>query len=166
MLVQGGYVAQRPMGRICGFYGNIQSSKFRLQQQRPALKVRQRRTVIFAAEADTDKIEQQIDELNSEELELAIAGRDRPLIIDFYAPWCGPCLVVADELKKVAKKLGEGVRIVKVDADKEANLASELQIFGLPTLIFVGTDSSKPALRHEGLLMADDIIKVVQTELQ
>jgi thiol-disulfide isomerase/thioredoxin len=43
----------------------------------------------------------QIRQVTGEELEVALADRDRPLIIDFYADWCGPCLLLADELKKV-----------------------------------------------------------------
>jgi thiol-disulfide isomerase/thioredoxin len=43
----------------------------------------------------------QIRDVSQEELEVALAERDRPMIIDFYADWCGPCILLADELKKV-----------------------------------------------------------------
>eukprot|EP01024_Parvocaulis_polyphysoides_P035765 TRINITY_DN31796_c0_g2_i1.p1 TRINITY_DN31796_c0_g2~~TRINITY_DN31796_c0_g2_i1.p1 ORF type:complete len:169 (-),score=16.45 TRINITY_DN31796_c0_g2_i1:335-841(-) len=159
---------QHSVSRLCGGFGNKQIAQRRFVVQQRSVSIRQRSIVVAAteAEAEADQIESQIDELTQEELEVAISGRDKPLIIDFYAPWCGPCLVLADELKKVAKRVGKDVRIVKVDADKETKLATELQIYGLPTLIFVGMDSSKPALRYEGLLTAEDIVKVVQNELQ
>lgn len=55
--------------------------------------------------------------------------RKVPVIIDLFATWCGPCLLLAEELEKVAKELGpEGVRIFKVDVDAEQELASQLQV--------------------------------------
>merc|ERR1711998_176518 len=101
-----------------------------------------------------------VEQLNAEELEVAIQERSVPLVIDFYATWCGPCVLLAQELEKVAEELGDEVRIVKVDTDEEPMLASQLQIQGLPTVVFVGLDKSKPALRTEGLLPAETIISI------
>lgn len=106
-----------------------------------------------------------MQKLNAEELEVAITERDRPLVIDFFATWCGPCLLLSNELEKVAEELGDGVRIVKVDTDEENEIASQLQIQGLPTMVFVSTDSSKPALRTEGLLPAETIKEIILNEL-
>eukprot|EP00238_Polyblepharides_amylifera_P000816 CAMPEP_0196570618 /NCGR_PEP_ID=MMETSP1081-20130531/756_1 /TAXON_ID=36882 /ORGANISM="Pyramimonas amylifera, Strain CCMP720" /LENGTH=192 /DNA_ID=CAMNT_0041887159 /DNA_START=63 /DNA_END=641 /DNA_ORIENTATION=- len=103
-----------------------------------------------------------IEQLTAEELEVAIQERTVPLIIDFYATWCGPCVLLAQELEKVATLLKDEVRIVKVDTDSEPVLASQLQIQGLPTIVFVGLDKSKPALRTEGLLPAETIISIIK----
>ena len=108
----------------------------------------------------------QIRQVNEEELEVEIVNRDRPLVIDFFATWCGPCLMLQKELEQVAEALGDSVTILKIDCDKNEAISSALQIQGLPTLIFVGMDPSKPALRTEGLLPAQSIIDIVQTELQ
>lgn len=97
---------------------------------------------------------------------MEIVNRDRPLVIDFFATWCGPCLMLQKELEQVAEALGDSVTILKIDCDKNEAISSALQIQGLPTLIFVGMDPSKPALRTEGLLPAQSIIDIVQTELQ
>ena len=83
------------------------------------------------------------------------SDRSTPLVIDFFATWCGPCVLLASELEKVKAELGDAVRIVKVDTDEEADLSTQLQIQGLPTLVFVGTDTEKPALRTEGMLPAE-----------
>lgn len=96
---------------------------------------------------------------------MAIAERECPIIIDFFATWCGPCVLLAAELEKVAEELGDTVRIVKVDTDQEQALASQLQIQGLPTVVFVGMDNSKPALRTEGLLGAEVIKNIIEQEL-
>lgn len=106
-----------------------------------------------------------MEKLNAEELEVALSERDRPLVIDFSANWCGPCLLLAQELEKVAKELGDKVRLVKVDTDENPELSSQLQIQGLPTMVFVGVDKDKPALRTEGLLPAETIIEIIQKEM-
>ena len=91
--------------------------------------------------------------------------RSTPLVIDFYATWCGPCVLLAAELEKVKAELGDGVRILKVDTDVEQELSTQLQIQGLPTLVFVGTDTSKPALRTEGMLPAEMVKSIIANEL-
>jgi len=91
--------------------------------------------------------------------------RSTPLVIDFFATWCGPCVLLASELEKVKAELGDAVRIVKVDTDEEADLSTQLQIQGLPTLVFVGTDTEKPALRTEGMLPAEMVKSIIANEL-
>ena len=73
--------------------------------------------------------------------------------------------MLASELEKVKEELGDAVRIVKVDTDKEEELSSQLQIQGLPTLVFVGTDKTKPALRTEGMLPAEMVKNIISNEL-
>ena len=104
--------------------------------------------------------------VNEEELEVEIVNREKPLIIDFYATWCGPCLMLSKELEQVAETLGDRVQILKIDCDENEGISSALQIQGLPTLIFVGMNPEKPALRTEGLLPAQSIIDIVTSELQ
>ena len=98
-------------------------------------------------------------------LSFASSDRSTPLVIDFFATWCGPCVLLASELEKVKAELGESVRIVKVDTDEEATLSTQLQIQGLPTLVFVGTDMEKPALRTEGMLPAEMVKNIISNEL-
>jgi len=74
-------------------------------------------------------------------------------------------VLLASELEKVKAELGESVRIVKVDTDEEATLSTQLQIQGLPTLVFVGTDMEKPALRTEGMLPAEMVKNIISNEL-
>ncbi|KAL4434030.1 hypothetical protein ABPG75_000471 [Micractinium tetrahymenae] len=121
----------------------------------------QRRAVAARAESQYANIVQ----VNAEQLEAEILSRDRPLIIDFYATWCGPCVLLAKELETVAEKMGDAVRILKIDTDQNPDISTQLQIHGLPTLIFVGMDASKPALRTEGLLPAQVIQEIVERDL-
>ncbi len=71
---------------------------------------------------------------------------------------------MAQELEKVAEEMGDTVRIVKVDTDEEPDLSTQLQIQGLPTLVYVGV-GDKPALRTEGLLPAATIKEIIAEEL-
>lgn len=74
---------------------------------------------------------------------------------------CGPCVLVATELEKVAEQMGEKVRVLKVDVDKNPAISSALKIEALPTLIFVPKEDNKPALRAEGFMPADQIIQIL-----
>ena len=107
----------------------------------------------------------EVQKMNAEELEIAMANRETPMVIDFYATWCGPCVLMSSELEKVQEQLGDKVRCVKVDTDEETDLATQLQIQGLPTPVFVSADQSKPALRTEGMLPAETVVSVIENEL-
>ncbi|CAK0783145.1 hypothetical protein CVIRNUC_006341 [Coccomyxa viridis] len=110
-------------------------------------------------------VSRQVEQVTAEELEVAIQNRDRPLVIDFFATWCGPCLLLAKELEQVYDELGDKIRVLKIDTDENPELSSQLQIQGLPTMVFVGVDPQKPALRTEGLLPAESIKEIIQNEL-
>ncbi|GBF91910.1 thioredoxin, chloroplastic [Raphidocelis subcapitata] len=107
-----------------------------------------------------------VQKVTPEELEVAIANREKAILVDFFATWCGPCLLLAQELEKVAEEMGDRVDILKLDVDENPDLASALQIAGLPTMIFIGTDDSKPALRSEGLMTAETIKSILRKDLQ
>ncbi|HHJ51314.1 MAG TPA: thioredoxin [Phaeodactylibacter sp.] len=58
-----------------------------------------------------------------------------PVLVDFYADWCGPCHAIAPILKDVKRELGDKVKIVKIDVDKNNQLASKLQVRSIPTIM-------------------------------
>ncbi|KAK3038947.1 hypothetical protein RJ639_027432, partial [Escallonia herrerae] len=93
--------------------------------------------------------------------ELVKGERNVPLVIDFYATWCGPCILMAQELEMLAVEYESNALIVKVDTDDEYEFARDMQVRGLPTLYFISPDPSKDAIRTEGLVpiqMMRDII--------
>ena len=64
-----------------------------------------------------------------------IIGSKRPVLVDFYADWCGPCKQMPPILKEVKAELKESVRIIKVDVDKNPIIATKYQIRNIPTTI-------------------------------
>lgn len=60
---------------------------------------------------------------------------EKPVLIDFYADWCGPCRMMPPILDKVKEQYGDGVRIVKIDVDQNQALSQELQVSSIPTLM-------------------------------
>ncbi|WP_321344204.1 thioredoxin [uncultured Draconibacterium sp.] len=59
----------------------------------------------------------------------------RPVLVDFYADWCGPCKQMPAILKEVKAELKENIKIIKVDVDRNPNIASKYQIRSIPTLM-------------------------------
>lgn len=60
---------------------------------------------------------------------------DTPVLVDFYADWCGPCKMMNPILKSLKKELGNELNIIKIDAEKNADMAIKYQVRGVPTLI-------------------------------
>ncbi len=90
----------------------------------------------------------------------AIANSDLPVLVDFYATWCGPCKMMADILEQVNLQLNGRVRIMKIDTDRYPQIASDHHIQALPTLVLFKDGRSVD--RIEGVLQADRLVDRLQ----
>ncbi len=89
-----------------------------------------------------------------------ILNSDTPVLVDFYADWCGPCHMLSPILKEIASELGDKVRILKVDVDKNQTIASSLNISGIPTMMIY--KNGKQLWRVSGVLPKNQIISQIE----
>ncbi|MGD2180909.1 thioredoxin [Lusitaniella coriacea] len=89
-----------------------------------------------------------------------LASTNLPVLVDFYATWCGPCQMMAPILEQVNAQLNNQVQIVKVDTDKYPRLASQYQIQALPTLVLF--QNGQPIERIEGVVQAPQLVQHLQ----
>jgi thioredoxin len=95
--------------------------------------------------------------------EEAIANSDRPILVDFYATWCGPCQMMAKILEQVNIQLNGQVGIIKIDTDRYPQIASAHQIQALPTLVLF--KNGHPVDRIEGVLQTPQLIDRLRQSL-
>lgn len=75
-------------------------------------------------------------DLTNADFEKEVIKSDIPVIVDFWASWCGPCKMTAPELSALAKELDGKVKVCKVNVDKEPELAAKYNVMSIPTILF------------------------------
>ena len=89
-----------------------------------------------------------------------IISSEKPVLVDFYAEWCGPCKMMAPILKEVKNAMGDEVTIIKVDVDKNPQAADAYQVQGVPTLIIF--QKGKIKWRQAGVVQARQLQQLLQ----
>jgi thioredoxin 2 len=98
-------------------------------------------------------------EVTRELFDEVVAGARVPVFVDFWATWCGPCRMVAPEVKKLAARLAGSAVVLKVDTDAQPEVAGRFGIQSIPT--FIVFKSGKPVVRESGARNEEGLAELV-----
>ncbi|NNJ88624.1 MAG: thioredoxin [Eudoraea sp.] len=90
-----------------------------------------------------------------------IISSEIPVLVDFHADWCGPCKMLAPILKEVKDELGDSIRVIKIDVDKNQSLAAKYQVRGVPTMLLF--KKGQQLWRQSGLVQKNELVRILQS---
>lgn len=105
-----------------------------------------------------------MDHFFEEEFKEKVLDSKIPVIMDFYADWCGPCRAISPIIEKVAKEYEGKVSLVKVDCDECPDLAAEMEIKSIPTVIVM--NNGEPVARNVGYMTETQIKKFIDKSIK
>jgi thioredoxin 1 len=91
-----------------------------------------------------------------------IINSEIPVLVDFYAEWCGPCKVQSPILKEIASEMGDKVKIIKIDVDKNQQIATQYNIQGVPTLMLFKNGNT--VWRQSGVSSKDELKQILKNK--
>ncbi|PSJ16525.1 thioredoxin TrxC [Nitrosomonas supralitoralis] len=103
-------------------------------------------------------------ELTEDRFTRHIDNNDIPVLVDFWAPWCGPCRMMAPAFAKAAAILEPGMRLVKVNTEEEQSLATRYQIRSIPTLVLF--KGGREISRQSGAMGDQEIMRWAKSTIQ
>jgi thioredoxin 1 len=96
---------------------------------------------------------QGISNINESEFDSIVTETEVPVIVDFWAPWCGPCRTIAPILEQIASEMGDQVKVTKVNVDENQSLAQKFNVRAIPTILL-----------FKGGEMKEQVVGLIQKE--
>ena len=101
-------------------------------------------------------------ELHEDNFRKHISRNDIPVVVDFWAEWCGPCKMMAPEFERAAGELGAAARLAKLDTERAQGIAAQYSIRSIPTMVMFR--HGREAARQSGAMRAVDIVRWVESQ--
>lgn len=92
-----------------------------------------------------------------------IINQDKLVLVDFFATWCGPCQMMSPILDEVKSNLQDSASIIKIDVDKNQQVAAEYQVRGVPTLILF--KNGKQLWRQSGVVSSNQLTQIIKQHI-
>jgi len=97
--------------------------------------------------------------INDNEFKKEVIESNIPVLVDFWAPWCGPCRMIAPTIEEISNEYEGKIKVVKINTDENPQTASEYQISAIPTLLFF--KSGKVVKEIVGVVPKEEIKKII-----
>ena len=105
-------------------------------------------------------MEHKAQAVTTAEFEEKVIKADKPVLVDFWASWCGPCRMVSPIVDEIAEESPAGVKVCKVNVDEQPELAQQFQVMSIPTLLVM--KDGKPVASSVGARPKQFIVKMIE----
>lgn len=101
-------------------------------------------------------------ELNTLDIEQELNSATKPVIVDFFATWCGPCKMLSPVLENIENKFCDNLKIIKIDIDKYPDIADKYEVMSVPTLMFFVNGNL--VRRETGFIPEEQILEMINKD--
>ncbi len=102
------------------------------------------------------------EHIEKADFETKVIKSSKPVLVDFYAAWCGPCQMMTPVIDEIATELKDKASVYKVDVDKQHDLANDFQVMSIPTILVF--KDGKVSKQFVGVADKSDLLKELQSE--